>query len=45
MRIQVLKSKMMKTTEQYCKENKDKWKNITKEERVRLESILKRKNE
>ena len=45
MRIQVLKSEMVKTTEQYCKENKDKWKNMTKEEKVGLKSILKRKND
>ena len=35
----------MKTTEEYSKKNKDKWKNITEEEKEGLKSILTRRKE
>ena len=45
LRIQVLKSEMMKTTEQYCNERKDKWTNLTTEEKEGLRSIMQRRKD
>ena len=43
MEIQVLKSDMTKTIERYSKENKNKWANLTSEEKKGLKSVLERK--